>query len=130
MQAEADKECDMWMKYGPDGCKAFIRRQDLNSLPVITMPYYPAIPFNERLQALPLIEAKLLEFAEKGLVYKDSDLRWRLFGQCWKKNPKSMEITLLDLGSMEKAGTDYRETINKQMAQLEERMGENQKLPL
>jgi hypothetical protein len=120
----AEKEANLWLELAPEGCHKYCKAMKMNNIPAITMPFFPPIHFEQREEALKLIEARLTEFARKGYVYSGEDLGWRHFGCRWSESTE-MEITLLDLGSLEE-GQSYSEVlIESQMNELKKRMGED-----
>jgi Family of unknown function (DUF5898) len=99
----------------------------LNGLPALTMPFYPPLSLEQRNDALSLIEEKLKTLATKHR-YKYKELRWRHFGVRWAE--EKMEITLLDLGSLEAipSDEDIGDFLSAQVEHLTSRM-QNEPVP-
>jgi Family of unknown function (DUF5898) len=134
-QLEAEKELDLWKTLGPENSHPYCRVETLNGIPALTMPFYPPIPSQERDSALPIVKETLLNLGSRGYVY--SEIRWRNFGRRVKLTHRSLpmkakiEITLLDLGSLEKMSPDQNlsDIIELQIRLLQERMGDPEKMP-
>lgn len=103
-------ECSRWKKLEPR-YKDYCHVVTLNGLPAITMPYFPPVPPEERINALPLIEERLGAVAKEKLYYNQCDLRWRHFGCRWTES--NMDITLLDLGSLDVEEKDLKKQVQE-----------------
>jgi Family of unknown function (DUF5898) len=115
--ALALSESKKWKKIADLDCSVIT----LNGLPALTMPFYPPLSPEQRNNALSLIEEKLKKLATNHR-YKYKELRWRHFGVRW--TDEKMEITLLDLGSLEEipGNEDIGDLLSAQLEQLKSRM--------
>eukprot|EP00529_Nitzschia_sp_RCC80_P001725 CAMPEP_0113452774 /NCGR_PEP_ID=MMETSP0014_2-20120614/7017_1 /TAXON_ID=2857 /ORGANISM="Nitzschia sp." /LENGTH=879 /DNA_ID=CAMNT_0000344151 /DNA_START=499 /DNA_END=3138 /DNA_ORIENTATION=+ /assembly_acc=CAM_ASM_000159 len=104
---KARKEQSRWNDVNKSEYSCFCRVMTFNDNTVLTMAYFPPVPAERRKDALELIKEILLDLAtntnrKKRYKYAQNDLRWRHFGCRWIPGvPSKMEITLLDLLSLE-----------------------------
>jgi hypothetical protein len=122
-KALAMAESEKWKEIADLDCSVI----KLNGVPALTMPFFPPLSLKQRSDALSLIKGKLKNLATNHR-YKYKELRWRHFGVRWAG--EKMEITLLDLGSLERIprNEDIGGFLSAQVEELKSRM-KNEPVP-
>lgn len=118
--ASRDTEMQQWGVLYPE---VKVQRKEINGLPALLMVYGSQLDRSERKTRMEEVKAELERFAEKGLAYKNSDLRWRHVVLV------SGRILLVDLESLEDiSALDDDERVKLVMTQcsrLELRIGDD-----
>jgi hypothetical protein len=126
----ACEELKTWKELASASCFRYCKVLKVKDLNALSMPFFPPLPIAQRARALDLVSAHLKDFAEKGYVYDDSDVRWRHVGCRYTLNDE-LEITLLDMGSLSKSKSNEAsaECVTRHIKELKERIGSDPEAP-
>mmetsp|Transcript_15489 Transcript_15489/g.22443 ORF Transcript_15489/g.22443 Transcript_15489/m.22443 type:complete len:537 (-) Transcript_15489:350-1960(-) len=113
---EADLERRYWITVYGDKFENQVRVEKWNKLWCLMMPYFDQLPNERREENLPAVEVFLETCKDKGLRYKDEDLRWRHVGA------RGSDVFVFDLGSLEKCDNEGDFDIESQIDKLKQKI--------